>query len=397
MTRQMFWRSGAAHEGMFAPSALGRKWWGMLGALGALGATAYLLPGFADGRSVAESHSPEVADIEHASNNADVSSRTPLNLSSSPGAKWQDLPLLALQNSIEIAAGDEVRLLALQAAFERERKNAAAAQLQVDTLQEQLASLREKQEEVLILREQLADAKAQTKQTPEPAIAETEQKRLAENALLKVTALQAELASLSAQLLRAKTTAESERTRAASAVAQLEAVQHQLAAVTALQDHRPETESHLRPIDDRSVDGPPLDSPGDIHPAERTSKPSLPPETNKASSIEQRQVPLRTVRPDKSERATTEKPRQALLSIGIKPPARPVNKTAAAPVRTSEPDASRLTRPRHEPRNQSVPSVGKPLQRAGQQPRLVAQEIQDRRDPGALSLPRDLLPDSRLW
>lgn len=397
MTRQMFWRSGAVHERMLAPSALSRKWWGMIGALGAVGATAYLLPSFVDGKLVTEGRRPEVADIELASNNANASSQTQLNPYSLPADKWHNVPLLALQSSTEGVVDGEVRLLALQAAYERERNSAAAAQVQVAALQEQLANLGEKQEEVLVLREQLADAVALKRQTIEPRIAETDQRKQAESALLRVVALQEELAGLHAQVLKAKATAESEKAIAASALAKLEAAQHQLASVTALQSDRTETESHLRSKENRVVDGPSLERPENPHAAELASVLPPPPEMSTASINEQEQAPLRAFRPGKSERATAKKPRQALLSIEVKPLARPANKTAASPVRIPETDALKLTKPRYEPRNQSVPPVGKPQQRASQQRRLLAQDTQNRRDSGALRLPSDLLPDSSLW
>lgn len=397
MIRQMFWRSGAVHKGRLAPSALSRKWWGVIGALGAVGATAYLLPSFADGRRASGGRLPEVADIQPARNNADARGGASLDSYSPLPEKWQNLPLLAWQSSTDVAAGSEVQLLTLQAAFERERSSAAAAQLQVAALQERLASLQEKQEEVLVLREQLADIEAHARQTTGPTIAETEQRTLAEHALLKVTALQEELASLSTQVLKAKTTAESEKTRAASALAQLEAVQHQLAVATALQSDRTEADDHLRLEDDRMVARPSPDGLRDARPEEQASRLPLPPVTNTASSTGKGEVPLRGGRPDKSEEATANKSRQALLDVGGRSSSRPINKSVAAPVRTPEPVASRLTRPRHDPRNQSARSVGKPPQRASQQSRLVAQDTRNRRGPGALSLPDDLLPDSRLW
>lgn len=226
MTRQVFWRSGSVHE---ERSTIDRKWWIIIGALGALGTTAYLLPGLADGRHVRGGRLAEVADIPSAPNNTDADSEVLLKSYSPPIATWQDVPLLALQSSSEVAADGEVRFLALQAAFERERNSAAAAQLQVVSLQEKLANLRETQEEVLVLREQLADAKEHARQTPELTSAETEQKKRADNELFRVAALQEELSNLSTEVLKAKTTADVETARAASAFAQLEAVQHQLA------------------------------------------------------------------------------------------------------------------------------------------------------------------------
>jgi hypothetical protein len=340
---------------------------------------------------------PEVTDTRLALNNTDTSSGAPLEAYSPPAETWQILPLLASQSSSEIAADGEVRLLALQAAFERERNSAATAQLQVDALQEQLANLREKQEEALVLREQLADARAHEKQAAESRSAATEQKQRADNALLSVAASQEELANLSTEVIKAKTTAEGEAERAASALAQLKAVQHQLAAVTALQSDRPETESHLLSKGDGIVDGALLKNSKDVHPAEQASELHLPPKSNSALSIKQKHIPLRNVRPGKSDKAIKDKSRQALSSIGGKPLARSVSKTAAAPVGTPDSDAPRLTRPRHEPRNQSVQFVGKPPQRANQQPRVLAQDTRNRRNPGALSLPSDLLPDNRLW
>lgn len=397
MTRQMIRRSGAAHKGGFAPLALSGKWWGTIGALGAVGAVAYLLPSFADGRRETGRHLPDMARVQPAPNNVEGAGRTPLSLYSPPAQKWQNLPLLALQSSNEVAADGEVRLLALQAAFERERNSAAAAQLQVVALQEQLTNLREKQEEVLVLREQLADAEAHAKLTVERSRLEIEQKKLAESARLKVVVLQEELATLSTEVLKARTAAESEKARAVSALEQLDAVQHQLVVATARESDRTELESRLLPENGRIVDEPLLNSPRDAYPVEQASKPPLPHGANTASPNEQGKLSSRTARPDKSEKATADKPRQALLNIGVKPPARPANKTAAAPVRTFEPDVSRLAKPRHEPRNQSVRSAGKPPQGAGRRPRLLAQDTHKLRDSGALSLPSDLLPDSRLW
>lgn len=397
MTRQMFWRSGAVHEEGLAPSALGTKWWAVIGALCAVGVTAYLLPSSVHGGRGTGGHLPEVADLQLSPNITNASGGALLETYSPPAEKWQNLPLLALQNSTAAAAGGDIQLLALQAAFERERNSAAAAQLQVAALQERLASLQEKQEEVLVLREQLADTKAHARQTTGPVIAEAEQKKLMEHALLKVAALQEEAASLSAQVLRAKTTAESEKARAASALAELESVQRELAVATALQSDRTAVDPHLRPQDNRIVDQPAPNNPRDTPLAEGASKLPLPPRTNTASSIEQRQAPQRAVRPERSERAVADNPRQTHLNVRLKSLARPLNKSAVAPVRAPEPDASRLTTPRHEPRTQSVRSVEKPPQRASQQPRLLAQDTRSRRDPGALSLPSDLLPDSRFW
>ena len=394
MTRQISWRSGAVHEGRLA---LGRKWWGIIGALGAVGATAYLLPSLADGRHIRGGHLPEVTDIRLALNNTDTSSGTPLEPYSPPAEAWQNLPLLASRSSSEIATDGEVRLLALQAAFERERNSAAAAQLQVDALQEQLADLREKEEEALVLREQLADARAHAMQATEPRSAAAEQKKHADSAMLRVAALQEELASLSTEVIKAKTTAEGEAERADSALAQLEAVQHQLAVVTALQSDRTETESHLLPKDDGTADGTLPKSSGDAHPAEQASELPPPPKTYPALSIKPREIPLRNVRSGRRDKAAADKSRQTLSSAGGKPLARPVSKTAAAPVVTPDSDASRLTRPRHGPRSQNVQLVGKPPQRASQQPRVLAQDTRNRRNSGALSLPSDLLPDNRLW
>ncbi|MBM1169411.1 hypothetical protein [Microvirga arabica] len=356
----------------------------MIGALGAVSIAAYLLPSFADGPLGRGGHLPEVADP---SGGALPDTYSPL------AERWQNLPLLALHSSMEVAAGDEVRILTLQAAFERERSSAAAGQLQIAALQEQLANLLEKQEEILILREQLADAEAHERREAGPAIAETERPKSAEDALLKVAALQKELASLSTQVLKAKTMAESERMRAASALAQLESVQQQLAVATALHSDRPEAVSQLRPDDEGTVDEASLNDSGDDS-TERASNLSLPALANTVPLIEKRQAQHRRVRPDKRENAIADKPRQATSSGEIKPLAKPGNKSGAAPVRAPEPGVSRLARPRHEPRNQSVRSVGKPAQRVSQPRHMLAQDTQNR---GAISLPNDLLPDSRLW
>ena len=397
MTRQMFWRSGAVHGGKLPPSASGRKWWGMIGALSLLGVTGWLMLSFADGRHGRGGPSLEVSDASLAPNKDDASRHAPADPSSSIGDKWQNLPLLARQGSPETAADGEVRLLALQAAFERERDSSAAAQLQVVALQEQVAHLRERQEEVLILREQLAESKAHRSQVTDPASEEIEQKKRADHALLRVAALQEELASLGKEVLRAKTAAEGEKARAASALMQLEDAQHQLAAATALQGARTEMESRPHSNDVQILDRSPFHSPEIPLPAEQSLKLPLSPKTNTISPVEQGQTPSRNVRLDKSEKGAVTHPRQALLSIESRPPNRPVDKTVPVPVRRPEPDTSRLKRPKQEPKDQNVRSVRKPPQRASPQPRLLAHDIQELRHPGTLSLPNALLPDSALW
>lgn len=389
MPQYIFWRPETVHEGR---RTSGGKWRGIIGAVGAVGATAYLVPSLVDGRNLRGGHLLEVADIQHAPNNINTDNLIPQKPHSSPRMAWQSLPLLALQSSSEIAENGVVRLLALQAAFERERNSAAVAQGQVGALQEQLANLWEKQEEVLVLREQLADAESHAKQMTEPRSVEAEQKKRADNAVFRIAALQEELANLGAEVLKAKATAEGETARAASALAQLEAVQHQLAVATALQSSRTETDNHLRPKHEGLGDEPPFSDPGDVHTEERGS--TLPPNANAALQIKQRQASLRKTQPDRSIKAMTDKPRQALLGNGDSMPARPVSKAATAPFRALDPDVRRLTRPRHEPTSQNTRPHGTPAQRASQQSRLLAQE---RRDTGALSLPSDLLPDSRLW
>ena len=391
MIRKLSWRSGAVREGRLAPLSIGRGWWGMIGALGAVGAMAYLLPSFADGRHLRGGSLPGVADIQLSPNHADATSRASPHPSSSPTQTWQDLPLLALENSTEVAAVGEVRLLALQAAFERERNSAAAAQLQVVALQEQLAHLPEKQEEVLVLREQLADAEARAKRAAEPTRTEAEQKKHVDNALLRVAVLQEELASLSTEVLKAKTTAESEKARAASAFVQLEDVQHRLAALTALQSSRTEMESPLRSNDTQSDDAPPPNISGDPVPAERASNLPLPSKAKAASSDEQRQTSYG------GEKGAATLPRHSTLNSETKSPTRPVNKTAPVPLRGAQLNALRLTRLRQEAKSQSVQSVGKPSRRASPSSQLLARDTGKLRNPGALSLPNALLPDSTLW
>jgi hypothetical protein len=398
MTRQMFWRSEAVHEKRLAPLALGTKWWGVIGVLGAVGAAAYLLPSFADGRPVRGDQLSKAAGVQLTSANAATSGGNLLDTYSPPAKAWQNLPLLALGSSAEAPASGEVQVLALQEAFERERSSAAAAQLQVAALQEQVASLQEKQEEVLVLREQLADTEAQTRRITGPVIADTDQQKLAEQARLKVLALQEELASLRAQLLKATTAAENEKARAASALAQLEAVQRQLAGITALQDGRMETDRNLQLKDAEVGDRPALDSSRDDHPAGQASKLPLPLEADAVPSVKQQIAPHRSVREGKSERAVADKPRQALLNTGTRPQTKLVNNNAAGPIRKPEADASSsLMKSRDEPGPQSVRSVGRGVQRASQRPRLLVQDTQSRSGSGALSLPNELLPDSSPW
>jgi hypothetical protein len=339
-----------------------------------------------------------MADTPLAPIEADASSHAPFNPSFPLVEKWQNLPLLALQGSPEIAADDEVRLLALQAAFEREQNSAAAAQLQVVALQEQVAHLRERQEEALVLREQLADAEAQLPQVTDTASDAIEQKKRADDALSRVAALQEELASLGKEVLRARTAAEGEKARADSAVMQLNDAQHQLAALTALQDDRTEIESRPRQSNQTQIpDRSPLNNPENPLPAERAFEFPLSPKANADTPVEKRQIQSRNVRLHQTEKGAVTNPRQPPLSIEPGPRSTVVNKTAPVPVRRPEPDTSGLKRSRQEPKEQSVRSVGKPPQGASPHPRLLAHDIQKMRDPSTLSLPSALLPDSTLW
>lgn len=205
-------RSGSEHRRRLAPFALGgTRWWSAVGVLTLGVASAYLLPGFTDGG--------------HAIDARPIASDDPSNETASPASflslvnTWHSLPLLASRDPTSASVDDAVNVLALQAAFERERERANAAELQMAALQEQLVVLREKQEEVTVLREQIADLKAKTPPLTEVRSEAVEEKERADDALL------------GAALIAAQEAAENERKKASAALEQLKIVQGQLAAL----------------------------------------------------------------------------------------------------------------------------------------------------------------------
>ncbi|MBM1175472.1 hypothetical protein [Microvirga arabica] len=248
MTWQRFSLSRAAHSGRLASSVFGvTRWWGMVGALVLVGVTTYLFTGSANDQSAINHRLSDLAGAHSITDAPRTAASAPTARLPSMAGRWQNLPLLAAQQSADFSLSGEVKALALQVAFERERVRADAAQRQLVPLQEQVASLVEqqrevagiqeqladlkgKQEEVIVLRERLAEADANTRRVVEHLRAVIEEKERADKALLRVTASHEQLDDLRASVVEAQKAAESEKQKATSALEELEAVKGQLAA-----------------------------------------------------------------------------------------------------------------------------------------------------------------------
>ncbi len=372
MVWQRIWNSGAGHRESTASSAFFRPWrWGMAGALVVGGATAYLLPGFAGDRLATEVHLPPVTDARSVAGEAHA--RAPA-APSPPAGEWQDLPPPPAEGPADAPADEEIRVLSLQAALEREKERADAAQRDLLGLRGQLASLEEN--EALMA---------------EYRSAAIEEKERANNALLRAAASHEELASLRAGMIEAQKAAENERAKATLAHKQIEAMQGQLAALTSKEAARAETKSLPQPKQDQvAAISPPADRVNVLPPA--NSARSLQPAND-------RKGPVRDTQPVKDPDATSRKARQA-SPPKAKAPARPADDAATASTRSPrqrpEPAAARVTMLEREARAQSPSSADK-VSKKVPRPRMLAQDAQDLPGPRGLSLPRALLPDSRLW
>ncbi|MBL0405596.1 hypothetical protein JKG68_16640 [Microvirga aerilata] len=342
----------------------------MAGALVVGGATAYLLPGFAGDRLATEVHLPPVTDARPVAGEAHA--RAPA-APSSPAGKWQDLPPLPAESPVDAPADEEIRVLSLQAALEREKERADAAQRDLLGLRGQLASIEEN--EALMA---------------EYRSAAIEEKERANNALLRAAASHEELASLRAGMIEAQKAAENERAKATLAHKQIEAMQGQLAALTSKEAARAEAKSLPQPKQDQvAAISPPADR-MNVLPANPAR--SLPPSN-------ERKGPVRDTQPVKDPDATSRKARQA-SPPKAKAPARPADDAATASIRSPrqrpEPAAARVTMLEREARPQSTSSADK-VSKKVPRPRMLAQDARDLPGPRGLSLPRALLPDSRLW
>jgi hypothetical protein len=407
MMRQKIWQStNTVQRDGHASSVLGvTKWWAIIGVLVAGGAAPYLLPKFAAPLRATDDHSPNAADAQPSPGSNHADGLASLTWYPPPAGGWQSLPLLRPENSTEAGANEEVKALALQVAFERERGRADAAQLLVTDLQEQLTILKEehgeKQEEVIVLREELDEAKTGTLQIMGQRQATIKEEKRANSALSRETASYGELNSLRASVSEAQKVADSERKKAAAAFERLGSVQGQLAVLTALEWSRNEVKSQLRSREDQIVAAPLLESREESPPASRTFKLPQPLEADKAPSKGQEIDSKRDPRREKGEVATHGTARLVPVQREAKALVRDDSNAAIAATRSrriqSESEAPRLTGLRLETRGQSVRVVERGSPRISQRPRVLTQSVDNSRNPAALSLPSALRPDGRLW
>jgi hypothetical protein len=368
MVWQRIWHSGAARRDSAASTAFGRsKWWGMAGILVVGGATAYLLPGFAGDRGATEVRRQPAIDAQ--TDGIYV-----------PSGEWQNVPHLASESSPDATPGGDARALALQAAVERERERADAAQRELSDLQAQLAGLEEN--EALMA---------------EYRSAAIEEKERTNNALLRTAASHEELARLRAGIIEAQKAAENEKSKATLAHKQLEVVQGQLAALISGERHRAEKQSQVQPKQDQVAAVPAIEEPASVLPV--PPRRSLPLVTDTPPSNKRR--PEREAQPDKSEKATSGKARPVAQPTRAGAPARSTSDAETAPVRDrgqrSKPEAARVTKLEKDIRGQSADPGDKASTERGQRSRMIVQDFYDLRSPRGPSLPRALLPDSRLW
>ncbi|PVE25776.1 hypothetical protein DC522_03110 [Microvirga sp. KLBC 81] len=400
----------------------------MVGALVAGGVMVSLLPDFAEGRRKTEERSSSSTDAYSNTDGAHIGiSDPPISIPSLAG-RWQNLPLLASQEPDDIAVGGEVEALVLQVAFDRERNRADAAQLQVASLQGQIASLKEKHE---VLREQ------------------------AENALLKAAESHEKLENLRASVVEAQKAEESEREKASAAREQLEAVKGQLAATRQQEDERTlreqlarraaneeliaeyrraalkereeavsareELESvkvQLAALTAQVSDGMKTKGQLEMRQDQDSADPLFKNREELPLTTPNLQLPLETNTPPKArgedaqhgtrqdidKSGTNGRARQVSLQPGARLRARPDSPDSnAATARVlsrkyrTEPEAANVAKWRRESPGQRLQSTEKASPKASQRPRLLTQDVLVVRSPGALSLPSALLPDDGLW
>jgi hypothetical protein len=407
MVRQKVWQPSTTVQRDEHDSSFPRItwWWAIIAVLVVGGATPYLLPRFAVPMRATDDHSPNATDAQpvpgsnHADGLASLIGYPP------PAGRWQNLLLLRQENFTEAVANDEIKALALQVAFERERDRADAAQLLVVGLQEQLTSLKEergeKQEEVIVLREELAEAKTNTLQIMGQRQATIKEEKRANSAISRETASYEELNSLRASVSEAWKVADSERKKTAAAFEQLGVVQGQLAILTALEWGKKEVKSQLRLREDQVVAAPLLESREEIPPASRTFQLPQSLEADKAPSNGQEMDSKQAPRREKGEVAAHGNARLVSVQRDAKALIRDDSNAPIAATRSrrlqSASEAPRLMGLSLEARGQSVRSVERASPRASQRPRVLTQSVDNSRNPAALNLPSALRPDSRLW
>jgi hypothetical protein len=396
MVRQKIWQSiNTVQRDRHDPSFPGMtRWWALIVVLVAGGAAPYLLPKSADPMRATDDHLPNAADAQPSPDSNHANGLASLTWDALPAGSWQSLPLLRPENSTEFVSNNEVKALALQVAFERERDRADAAELLVRGLQEQVVSLneehKEKQEEVIVLREELAEAKTGTLQIMGQQQATTREEKRANSAIPRETASYEELNSLRASLSEAQKAADSERRKATAAFEQLGLVQGQLAVLTALERSRNEVKSQLRSREDQIAAAPILESHEEAPPASRTVQLPLPLETKKAQ--------LKGQEIDSKQDSQREKGR---VQREAKAQVQDDSNAAIAATRSrrihSAPEAPRLTGLKLEARGQSARAVERAYPRVSQGSRMLTRSVDNSRNPAALNLPSALRPDSRLW
>lgn len=401
MVGQRTEHSGTAHRAGLASSALGSaRWWGVVGVLILGSGTAYLLPSFTDGRHATAGRLPDATDARPIASSGPSQDSVSLASFPSLAGEWQNLPLFASQDSPDVAADGAVKLLSFQVAYKRERERADAAQLQIAALQEQIATLREKREEVIVLREQLAELKANARQMAELRSAAIEVEERADDASLEAAASREELANLRAAIIEAQEAAESEKKKAASALEQLEVVQGQLAELTALEHDRAKTHSQMQPNQNQVAPAPLLENRDELLPGILIFQLSLPPEAYTPPADGQGNDAERNTQWKKGKAAANDRTRQDSLQSRTKALAR-LDEEASTPALShrlrAEPETPRQSKLGKGTRDQSVRTVEKAAPRILQRRRLLAQDGHRLREPGVLSLPSALLPDSRLW
>lgn len=335
------------------------------------GATAYLLPGFAGDRGATEVHRQPARDAQTDGTYV-------------PSGEWQSVPDLASESSLDAAPNEDARVLSLQAAVERERERADAAQRELLDLRGQLAGFEENEALMAEYRSAAIEEKERTNQ-----------------ALLRNAGSHEELASLKAGIIEAQKAAESERSKATLALKQLEVVQGQLAALISAERYRTEKQSQVQPQPQQKQVAaiPALEGPASVLPPTPPRR-SLPLVTDTPAPDKRRQ-PEQDAQTDKSRKATNGKARDVIQPPRAGAPTRPGSDAETPPVRgreqRSSTGAARVTKLERDIRGQNADPADKASTERGQRPRMTVQEVHDLRGPRGPALPRALLPDSTLW
>jgi TolA-binding protein len=366
--------------------------------------TPYLLPKFPIHMRETEDHLPSTTDAHSTPDNDHASGFVLPIRQLSVGNRWQNPPLLEPGSFNDVVESDEIKTPALQDAIERERDRADTARSQVIDLQQQLSSLKEvheeKQEEVIVLREELGELRAKSLQFIEQQRGGIEKKSL-DAAKSGKAVSDEELNSLRESVSEARKTADIEKMKATAALEQLEVVQGQLALLIAQEWGRKEDVSQLRFDEDQIVAAPSPETPKELLPANPAFQLPQVPEADKALSNRPGADTERDPRRERIQTATRESARPVSLHREEKTLVRVDDNASLAPARSRrirpEAEAQGSSRIRPEARSQNVRKVEKASSRVSQRSRLIAQNVQSLRNPAALSLPSALRPDNRLW